>query len=1176
MPVELTSGQFRNQKVSVRKHLNEAGKNEQYSQEALSRELCTLKKVRHPDIVLLMGVVADRPINQMQLILEPFDFSLNYYIHGQSKELSLSEVMIVMQQMAQAVNYLQECGHIHSNISSHSILMRQNPFCVKLGFFELATDINSKARHEILSIYSHMMDTSSGQDFNSMPDYSLLLRGSEKYAKEKYVKLSKNINLSKVNQSKYHAYPAIDVPSKYLPYYLEYRQQFSLYFYQPPELISAKSRFVLPNTFSDVYSLSLLLWELLNSCVPYVLYSYSELDKLYRTKQAMLPRIASERCARFEMILKMGLENDPVHRVMSIQDFVALLDDLKMSLPNVYDVVKKAEPVSAADLIEDMNDAAVAAPKERQNVNEVVIQPKLATKAPFAFRKDASPARNNIYENLTPDPQLRRENAITNNISLETFETKSTTTCADFSCAFSEATKDDQGGEGQQQQQQQEEEERRTVQRTNGELSGGLGKGYTPKAKRRNSLVGRKTIVKKPSPTRNKSTVKRSADNLFNLSHSTIFNSASDILKQESSPQQQFVAMERTSTLKRRKPVSRTGQHVANVFAPKPKTRLNLEEQLKEMDKGLNLSKEDLLEEFKNSPKHSVAEGEFQQKQQAQSAGPRVNPHKGMVARARAMYMKRLLYNNSNSRECGQGDQQPSTPNNRITTTTGICPQSAPAAYRSVQVAANRTPIAKNNQLLKHAWLSDQKLDDQPPKPQEFELSKSTDDILNRSFTIETQVADELRARNILSVEKVYRNPNSSSCNISLDESFKEKNVNVNLKIIHNNLEIFNNSMGSPGELSQKIQKIQLGMFEKEGCDSANIKKPEIKIRLTPGKNGGALALNDLNGNNETIGKQITDLTSEIRQRFENYECELWDKESKTKLVNELANQALESPKLIQESESRKLSQTDNEFRFETSLWHKEKSICEKTSNVPVGEGDEEEDADWISVPLAIKRFESISKSVTESPKSNNKSVGNVAEMSVVQLSRLPCGGAEGSPGPNKDLRESELGPAATSSPLVEDSIRRFNSYLKPVRLLNNNQPRPSLAGSQTQCCSNRSVVRRATFNDGNASVNRSDTSRRITTRVTLNLKKVQRIGSVNSSRTSEMGAAGGGGKNDSLMCANCGTNVHGYMGPGASQANLSASMISYSTLGRPSHDKTRGQLNRRSSSCSTLLVSAS
>lgn len=1160
MPVELSSGIFRNSNVSVRKHLTGDTKSIRFSQEALRRDFVTLKKVRHADIITLMAVVADRGVNQMQLILEPFDFSLNYYIHCQNNEFSLSNVMIVMQQMTQAVNYLQECGHIHSNISSHAILMRQNPLCVKLGFFELATDINSKARREILSTYGNMMDV-DGQDFNTIPDYSLLLRGSDKYVKEKYVKLSKNINLSKVNQSGIRAYPPVDVPSKYLPYFIDYRQQFSLYFYQAPELLSTKSRFVLPNTFSDVYSLTLLLWELLNNCVPYVIYSYSELEKLYKTKQALLPRVLPERCGRFEMILKMGLEKDPVHRVMSIQDFGALLDDLKTSVPNVYDVVKKVEPGTRVELIEEVrNEDKASATKENHNVNEI-IQPKLATKAPFAFRKDVSP-KNNHYENYhTGDPQMRIENAITNNISMETFETKSTTTCADFSCVLSEAHKEEDGGA----------EERRTVQRTNGELSGGLGNGFTPTAKRRASFNKcRKTIAKKVSPTSRKSAAKRSADNLFNLSQSTIFNSVSDIGKATASPQdQQFVAMERTSTLKRRKPVSRIGPHAANIFSS-PKSRCNLEEQLQAMDKELKLSKEDLLEEFKNSPKCVVAPGDFEQ---VQSAGPRVNPHKGMVARARANYMKRLLYNNQNE-ESGQGEQMSKTmktPNNRI---VGSVPKSVPASYKfpiNNKLSDSRTPIAKNNKLLKHAWLSDQKLEDLPGDNLDFEICKSTDAILNRSFTIETQVADELKAKNILSVEKVYRNPNSSSCNISLDDSFKERNVNVNLKIIHNNLEIFNNSLAAPNDLNQKIQKIHLGMFEREGCDAAQVKKPEIKIRLTPSKNS-TVALNDLNVQSHPIGKQITDLTSEIRQCFENYDYDFWTNDNKQRLIDDLAKapasnenkmNALVSPKI----DNRQLSDVDNVFRFEKELWHKEKSLCEKntSSGCP-----NDEDNEWISVPLAIQHFETITKSVNESPKMNKSSVINPVELSIVQQSRLPSGGdAVNSPRNMKDLFNDmkEDVPVATSSPLVEDSIRRFNSFLKPIRLMNS-QPRPSLGGEQA-CCVGRNVVRRATFNDGPAQANRSEKSRRITTKVTLNLKKVQPIGSCNSSRASEITA----GRNESLVCANCGTGVASSIGQGVSNANLSTSLISYSTTSK-AFDKIPEPLSRRSSSCSTLLVS--
>lgn len=1134
-----------------------------FSQVALSKDLVILKKVRQADIITLMGVVADRA-NEKQLILEPFDYSLNYHIHGQSNEMSLNDVMIVMHQMTQAVNYLQDCGHIHSNVSSHTILMRQNPLCVKLGFFELATDIKSRTWREIETTFADMLDT-AGQDFNTIPDYSLLLRGSEKYAKEKYVKLSKNINLSKVNRSANRSQGALDdLPSKYLPYFLDYRQKFSLYFYQPPELISTKARFVQPNIFSDVYSLTLLLWELLNSCVPYVIYSYSELDKLYKTKQAILPRVYPDRCVQFERILMMGLENDPTLRVMPIQDLTVLLDDIKINYPHTYDVVKKPQPISADEIAEQIKEPKKdTVPKEMTNVNEIIAAPKLATKAPFAFKKQAPqpPPTNNHYENMLPDPQLRMENALTNNISLETFATKSTTTCGDFSCAFSEATREDN-----------HEQDRRVVQRTSGELTRASAKGFTPKLNRRNSLLTRKSNTKKLSPTHqfknshsnnNQSTAKQSVDNLFNLTLSTIFNSASDLGRLAKSPEkQQFVVMESSSTLKRKKPVAKRTPHAAEVFAPQPKTRLNLEQQLKEMDKGLKLTREDSLEEFKNSPKPSVDPREFddnKNNKQVQSAEPRVNPHKGMVARARAMYMKRLLYNNV---ECGQGDQL-STPNNRIP--SGV-PKSAPAAFK-----LPLTSIARNNQLLKHAWLSDQKLDDPPAKTLEFEMSKSTDDILNRSFTVEAQVAEELKSRNILSVEKVYRNPNSSSCNISLDESFRGKNVNVDMKIIHNNLEIYNTSMTSPGDLSHKIQKIQLGMFEREGFDSSNAQKPEIRIKMTPGKNN-AVTLKDLNTEKVPIGQQITDLTSEIRQCFENYQDGCLDMAAgpKKKLLNEFVGevdeqQSLLSPRLIKATKNT----SNSESRFENSLWHREKSICERSFTND--DEDNMNDSEWISVPLAIKKFESISsKSATESPKSNSCAVANHGNLSVVQQSRLPCGGdTEPSPDKltgNKESEESTV-PVATSSPLVEDCIRRFNTTLRPVRLLN--QTRPSLGGgSAGLCCSSRNIVRRATFNEGpGGQANRSERQpRRITTKVTMNLKKVQPIAaSVNSSRVS--------GRNESLVCTNCGTNVAHNLGPGVSNANLSTSMISYSTLSRP-HDKPRDHLSRRSSSCSTLLVS--
>lgn len=1177
-PLDITGGIFRSAFVSVRKPGFTITKHVKYAQNALKRDFELLKQIRHADIAVLMAVVADRGVNQMQLVLEPFDHTLNYHIHQQSNEFSVLDALIIVQQIANATNYLQESGFIHSNISSHSVLMRQSPVAVKLAFFELATDVNSKLRCEIEAKYGHLVADPFGQEvvFNSIPDYALLLRGTDKFVKEKYLKLSKNLNLSKINLPGKTGESNLEIPGKYLPYYLEFRNQFSLYFYQAPELLSTKSKFVFPNKLSDVYSLNLLLWELLNNCVPYVIYSYSELEKLYSTKQALLPRINGFRCEKFETIFKMGLEKDPLHRVMSVQDFISLLEDIKADFVKFED---KNPPISQKEIIEEIKETKRAM---KESINEILPE-KLETKEKFTF------TNNHLYENVhKTDPQQRLANAITNNISLETFDAKSCSTTTN--CSNQELSREAED---------MQLRERRGLQRTNGELTSGIGpRGFTPK-NRRMYEKDRRSIQKRNSPKSNK----RSTDSLFNLSQSTIFNSIQDFNKALETVSPKNVVYERTSTLKKKKREPKITAE--ELFKKPPKSRCNLDDQLGQIDSKLLSNKDEFVAEVRDSPKLNLEHEKFDS--EIEEAPRRLNPNRGLVARAKAKFMTRIIHGDGairNSDETGEFNKEnlsktvngiEKTPNNRIIPfKIKSGPNSAPASYKFAidNFTLPTTPIARNSKLIKAAWLSDHKLAGSS-KALDFD---QTDDILNRSFKLETEIDEALKDKNILSIEKVYHNPNSSSCNISLDESMKEKKVNVSLKIVHNNKEIFNNSLNSGDDLCHKIQQIQLGMYE-TGEPGADHMKPEIKIKMTPTKNG--VVLNELDDGHYQIGRQITDLTSEIRQCFENYEYDSLNSDFQKKVVDDLEEvsvkkfqvqvKTLETPKLIQEQLQRNIneekkqetmeevlgefmakqrSQSESE-RFETSLWHKEKSICERNSGTIENLDDTE--TDWISVQEAIKRIESMSKSMVESSKTQNKSQVNPNEQSIVQQSRLPSGGANqdvNSPSvtetsltnikllkSNNKLPNLSCKPMASSSPLANtETVSRScnSSAIRPYKLVTPN------------CCKETNLVRRATtFHE---TTKREQRPRRITTKVTLNLRKVHQAHEAGSGINSTRG------NTCHFFCQNCGTEMTPEMGN--STTNLSTSMIAYPLMSRDGDFVAKDSLSRRSSSCSTLLVS--
>lgn len=255
--------------------------------------------------------------------------------HQKNEKSSLFDAISIVQQIASAALYLHECGFIHSNISSHCILMSKSPNYVKLSSFELTTnvsfgiqkDIESKCRRNSKALKM------ANDSFANIPMYALLMRNSDKMLKDHYRKTSKFMSGEEANGiHEYSAQCLNDVDPQYLPYYVEYRRQLSMHNYQAPELLISTDRFVYPTRRSDVYSLTLLLWELVNYCVPFVIFNESELKRLYSVNKAVLPTFEEDRCKYFKQIFKYGTAPDPVNRSMTVQHFISLLEDVKFDI----------------------------------------------------------------------------------------------------------------------------------------------------------------------------------------------------------------------------------------------------------------------------------------------------------------------------------------------------------------------------------------------------------------------------------------------------------------------------------------------------------------------------------------------------------------------------------------------------------------------------------------------------------------------------------------------------------------------------------------------------------------------------------------------------------------------------------------------------------------------------
>lgn len=220
-----------------------------------------------------------------------------------------------MRKMADAVQYMHECDVCHSNISSHAILVGDNITQVKLSSFELAVPFRTDGQDtsELKSLYKSK-DVASIRRKHS-PKSSL----SFDQKIDRYKFLSKDPNPSNKNslQPNYSIPLIRDLNTKNLPYCTEYRRKVSVFNYQAPELLSQTDAFVFPTKHSDTYALTLLLWELLNQCIPFVIYDEAKLCEMLKTNYPLkyLPIVEEERCQRFHEILERGLKREPDTRI---------------------------------------------------------------------------------------------------------------------------------------------------------------------------------------------------------------------------------------------------------------------------------------------------------------------------------------------------------------------------------------------------------------------------------------------------------------------------------------------------------------------------------------------------------------------------------------------------------------------------------------------------------------------------------------------------------------------------------------------------------------------------------------------------------------------------------------------------------------------------------------------
>lgn len=386
-PLEFSNGYFHKTPITLRSTLPNNYSINNFADIACMREFEILCKVKHFSVVTLMGASYDMDLRVTSLVMEPFDYTLNHYLHQMDKFYNIQQTVSLVHQIASATQYLNECGYVHSNISSHAVLIRDHPFAVKLSSFELSTEI--LPRESIGKIYRLQNINENGEIF-SLELHDLVLR-------EKYTKLSKqhfynrtSLPVAKMSLEEYGE------ESEYRQQYsIPFRRMFSMHYYQAPELLipttNTENLHVFPSPQSDVYGLALLLWESINRAVPFVIYNNDELIGGLKNGNIQLPMLDKSSII-FKEIFDKCLHVNSSMRLSDVYQFITMLEDLRL-----LGFEKNDDKIEVLEIIEPTSD--YNGHKTEKNIKNSDQRDKLREKIYFSHTEN--------------DLQKRQENALT-------------------------------------------------------------------------------------------------------------------------------------------------------------------------------------------------------------------------------------------------------------------------------------------------------------------------------------------------------------------------------------------------------------------------------------------------------------------------------------------------------------------------------------------------------------------------------------------------------------------------------------------------------------------------------------------------------------------------------------------------------------------------------------------
>uniref|UniRef100_A0A2H1VQY8 SFRICE_000421 n=1 Tax=Spodoptera frugiperda TaxID=7108 RepID=A0A2H1VQY8_SPOFR len=228
-------------------------------------EINILRKCRHPNIILLMGLYPDIH-NNVHLICERCVDSLYGILHVQGRILSAQTAVQYALDVANALVFLQMQGYLHTELCSSSVMITSHD-AAKLADMAACTRLHKPER-------------------SNPKDYDL-------YSPEpQYVNIDDSRQSDVVEfQPLISAHPSETyISSNAVAKEYKIYENSEKYRWHAPELfLPSEEGLVYPCSKSDVYSLCLILWESCNAAMPWKNLSYNKLKEQYTLWKTGIP-----------------------------------------------------------------------------------------------------------------------------------------------------------------------------------------------------------------------------------------------------------------------------------------------------------------------------------------------------------------------------------------------------------------------------------------------------------------------------------------------------------------------------------------------------------------------------------------------------------------------------------------------------------------------------------------------------------------------------------------------------------------------------------------------------------------------------------------------------------------------------------------------------------------------